>query len=146
MSAASSGDGGGPAAGLNGSAPGRKSTPRLRPPLASSRSWISGSGSARPIAGSSSTSDELGHGKPERARELAGDHLRDERLRPLPRAAELEDVEPVVVRLDERGQRAALAQGRHVARRRDPAHVRERIAPGCPDSVLDRRGVRNPSF
>ncbi len=37
----------GPAAGSKASEPGRKSRPRLRPALARSRSWISGSGSAR---------------------------------------------------------------------------------------------------
>ena len=52
------------AAGLNGSADGRKSTPRFRPALATSRSWISGSGSARPSTGSSSTSVNSGTAKP----------------------------------------------------------------------------------
>ena len=60
--------------------------------------------------------DEVGHGQADRACQLAGQPLRDERARPLPGAAELDDVQPVVVRLDEAGQRAALAQGRHVAR------------------------------
>src|SRR6185503_3860461 len=105
MSAASSAAGAGPTAGLYGSAEGRKSTPRFKPSLATSRSWISGSGSARPSAGSSSTS----------ARELAGDDLGEERLATLSRAAKLEDVEAVVVGLDERGQRPALPKRGDVA-------------------------------
>ena len=120
MSAASSGDGGGPAAGLNGNEA-----------TASEQQVLDlGIGLGATDRGIELDQDELGHGKPERADKLSDDHLRDERLRPLAGAAELEDVEPVVVRLDERGQRAPLPQGRHVARRRDPAHVRERISPG----------------
>ena len=72
--------------------------------------------------------DELRHRESERARELPDDHLGDERLRPLARAVELEHVQPVVVRLDEGGERPTLPQGRHVPRRRDPAHAGEPIA------------------
>ena len=62
-----------------------------------------------------------------RACQLAGQPLRDEGTRALPGATELDDVEPVVVRLDQTGQRAALAQGRHVARGDDgPHHAAER--------------------
>ena len=111
MSAASSGAGGGPAAGLNGSAPGRKSTPRLRPTAREQQVLDLGIGLGATDRGIELDQDELGHGKPERAGDLSDDHLRDERLRPLPRAAELEDIEPVVVRLDERGQRAASRRG-----------------------------------
>ena len=56
-----------------------------------------------------------GTGRPSGARDLAGDELGDQRARPLPGAAELEDVEAVVVGLDDRRQRAALAQRRDVA-------------------------------
>ena len=117
IAAASSGDGAGPAGGRNGSAPGRKSTPRFGPALASSRSWISASGSARPIVGIELDDRELGHGEAERAGELAGDDLRHERLASLPGAAELEHVEAVVVSLDDGRQRAALAQRSDVPRR-----------------------------
>ena len=51
----------------------------------------------------------------ETAADLARQELRDERLPALAGAAELDDVQPVVVRLDEGGHRAALAQGRHIA-------------------------------
>ena len=61
-SAACSGSGG--RFGVNGSAPGRKSMPRLTPPLAAISSWISGSGSAAPSAGSSSTNTSSGTGSP----------------------------------------------------------------------------------
>ena len=100
----------------------------MRPALAASRSWISGSGSARPSAGSSSTSASSGTSEAERARELAGDDLGDERLAALAGAAELEDVEAVVARLDERGQRAALAERRDVARGLDPLELHARRA------------------
>ena len=53
--------------------------------------------------------------QPERARELAGDDLGEERLAALSRAAKLEDVEAVVVGLDERGQRPALPKRGDVA-------------------------------
>ena len=68
--------------------------------------------------------DELRDQQPERPSELPDDHLRDERPRPLPGAAELRHVEPVVVCLDEPGQRPALAQRRHVAGR---AHLAQGI-------------------
>ncbi len=64
-------------------------------------SWISGSGSAAPSTGSISTIDELGHEQAEPARELADDHLGDERPQALAGAAELDHVQPVVVGLDE---------------------------------------------
>ena len=53
--------------------------------------------------------DELGDRQAERAGQRARHDLRDERLRPLSRAVELQHVEAVVVRLDQGGQRAALA-------------------------------------
>ena len=56
-----------------------------------------------------------GTGRPSARRQLAGDELGDERLRALARAAELQDVQAVVVGLDEPGHRAALAQRRDVA-------------------------------
>src|SRR3954453_22078458 len=62
--AARSGFGGSPAPGTNGSAAGRKSRPRLRPPLPAINSWISGSGSARPRSGSSSISTISGTSRP----------------------------------------------------------------------------------
>ena len=134
-SAAKPGSGSGPAAGLKGSAPGRKSTPRLSPSLARSRSWISGSGSARADRRVELDESELRHRQAERAGELADYDLRDERLRPLPGAAELEDVQPVVVGFDERRERPALPQRRHVPRRGDPPHARERTAGSRPTAA-----------
>ena len=99
---------------------------------------------------------QLGHGEAERPGQLTHHHLRDERLRPLPGAVELEHIQPVVVRLDEGGERPALPQGRHVPRRRDPAHGGERTAGrhGASAAIvpqwcvrdLDARGAYNPSF
>jgi len=66
--------------------------------------------------------DDLRHRQAERAADLAGDELGDERARSLPGAAELEDVEAVVVAFDDRRQRAALAQRRHVADRAHGSH------------------------
>jgi hypothetical protein len=132
MSAASSGDGGGPAAGAERQCARQEVDTEVQATACEQQVLDLGIGLGATDRGVELDQDELGHGKPERAGELADDDLRDERLRPLPGAAELKDVEPVVVRLDERGQRAALPQGRHVARRRDPAHVRERSAPGRP--------------
>ena len=60
---------------------------------------------------------ELGHRQPERPRQLPGHDLGRQRLRPLAGAAELHDVQAVVVRLHQPRQRAALAQGGHVAGR-----------------------------
>ena len=110
------------AAGLNITAPGRKSSPRLSPPLARTRSWISWCGSASPSAGSSIDADQLGHRQPEAARELAADPLGHERTRSLAGAVELDDVEAVVVAFDQPGQRAALAQRGHVAGRGHRSH------------------------
>ena len=59
--------------------------------------------------------DDLRHRQAERPRDLAGDELGDQRLRALAGAAELQHVQPVVVGLDDRRQRAAFAERRHVA-------------------------------
>ena len=59
--------------------------------------------------------DELGNRQAERASQLARDDLRHERAAPLPGAAELRDVHPVVVGLEQAGQRPALTQWRDVA-------------------------------
>ena len=68
-----------------------------------------------PAPASSSTSTSSGTGSPSAARQLAGHDLGRERLRALAGAAELDHVQPVVVGLHDRGQRAALAQRGHVA-------------------------------
>ena len=102
--------------------PGRKSTPRLSPMLALSRSWTSSSASYFAICASSVTRASRGTGIPSRrprAGDLGDEDLRDEDLDPLAGAPELQDVDPVVVRLDQPGERAALPQGRDVAGRRD---------------------------
>ena len=116
----------GPAAapGEYGSEPGRKSTPRFSPALARIRSWISGSGSARASSASTSTSTSSGTGSPSRARQLADHDLGRQRLRALAGAAELDHVQPVVVGLHDRGQRAALAQRASRSGWRSPSAAR----------------------
>ncbi len=84
--------------------------------------------------------DEVGHGQADRACQLAGQPLGDEGTRALAGAAELDDVQAVVVRLDEAGQRAALAQGRHVARGDHGPHHAESLA----ESPRPREPVHDP--
>ena len=64
---------------------------------------------------------QLGHRQAEHARQLAGHQFRDQRAAALPRAAELQHVQAVVVGLDDGGERPALAEGRDVARGGDGA-------------------------
>ncbi len=117
--------------GSNPAEPGRKSTARLSPTLARSRSWISGSGSLGGILGSRSASASSGVRRPEPPGQLAADDLRYQRERPLAGAAELEHVGAQVVGLDDRGQAAALAERGEVAGHRDTfKHARQRTAPG----------------
>ena len=73
----------------------------MSPALAAISSWISGSGSARAERRVELDQHELGHRQAERAGQLPGHDLRRQRLRTLARAAELEDVEAVVVGLDD---------------------------------------------
>jgi hypothetical protein len=121
-SAASSAPGAVSGVGANGSAPGRKSTPRLRPAAGADQVLDLGVGLGARELGIELEPHQLGHREAERARELAAHHLGDERLRPLPGAAELAHVHAVVVGLDEPRQRPALAQRRDVARRDDRPH------------------------
>ena len=72
------------------------------------------------------------HGQPEVAGDLARQELRDQRLPAVPGAEQLDDVEPVVVGLDERRQRPALAQGRHVPGRGHGAEHERSVGPGVP--------------
>ena len=132
------------AAGSNGSAPGRKSRPRSRPALRTSRSWISGSGSASTEGGIELDQDDLRDRQAERPAELAGDELRDERLRALAGGMELDDVQTVVVRLEESGQGAALAQRGDVAGRGDgpQGDGRIRLASMTAESVAEPPSVR----
>ena len=58
-----------------------------------------------------------GTGRPSARPSSPRDQLGDQRLGPLAGAVELDDVQPVVVGLDEAGQRAALAERRDVAGR-----------------------------
>ena len=62
---------------------------------------------------------QLGYPQAQAAGELAGDDLGDQGERPLAGAAELHHVGAEVVRLDDGGQRPALAQRGHVPRHRD---------------------------
>ena len=48
--------------------------------------------------------DQIGHVQAELAAQLAGDRLRDQRFRPLPRAVKFDHVHAVVVRFDDRRQ------------------------------------------
>ena len=89
------------------------------------------------------------HEEPEGPRELAGDDLRDERFSALSCAAELEDVEAVVARLDERGQGAAFAERRDVAGGGDVLELHgpslthpRRPTPGSPTTLPRRWGNR----
>ena len=83
--------------------------------------------------------DDVGDRQTDRPADLAGQPLRDERAGTLAGAAELDDVQALVVRLDEAGQRAALPQRGHVSGGQDrPHHAAERSrvpeAPGAPCS------------
>ena len=91
------------------------------PALAGMQVLDLGSGSARPSAGSTSTTHELRHRETEGPRQLADDDLGDQRRGPWPAPRNFSDVEPVVVGLDEAGQRSALPQRGDVARRGDGA-------------------------
>ena len=68
--------------------------------------------------------DEVRHEQPERAADLAGQPLGDERPRALPRAAELDDVQAVIVRFNEARERPALAKRGHVTGRLDDPEAR----------------------
>jgi hypothetical protein len=58
--------------------------------------------------------DDLGQEEPRRAGELARQQLGDEHLGPLARAAELDDIEPEIVRLHEGRDGATLTEGQYV--------------------------------
>ncbi len=106
--------------GVNGSAPGRKSTPRLSPTLGLRELLDLDVGLGPRELGVELGDHELGDRQAERARQLAADDLGDQRCRALAGAAELHHVEPVVVGFDQARQRAALAQRRDVAGRVHP--------------------------
>src|SRR5262249_27360557 len=72
---------------------------------------------------------DLGNGQVERARDFARDQFRDQRLRALAGAAKLEHVQAVVVGLDHRRQRSALAQRRNVAGGIDGAKLHGLLEP-----------------
>jgi len=97
-----------------------------------------GIGLGVPELGRDLDDDELGHRQPERPRELARQHLRDERALALAGTAELRDVHAEVVGLDEPRQRPALAQGVDVAGGGDGA---QRLEHGA--SLPARPGVAN---
>ena len=117
--------------GSNPADPGRKSTARLRPTLARSRSWISGSGSLGGILRVELGQRELGGAQAQPPGQLAADDLRHQRQRPLAGAAELQHVGAEVVGLDDRGQAAALAERGEVAGHPDVfKHAGQRTAIG----------------
>jgi len=83
--------------------------------------------------------DDLRDGQPEQPGQLTADPLRREDARALTGAAELQDVHAVVVGLDERRQRTALAKGCDVTRRDDGPETRGRRAGRHgPQSVAER--------
>ncbi len=133
------------AAGLKARAPGRKSIPRLSPPLLPDEvvDLLVRLGVAE--GGIDLDAHQVGHGQADRPAELAGEPFGDQRARALAGATELDDVQPVVVRLDEAGQRPTLAQGRHVAGGDDGAHhdaepsrARCRRGSACRDEAAGR--------
>ncbi len=101
-------------AGSYPAADGRKSTTSSSPLLARSRSWISGSGSAAAIRGSRQASTSSGARSPSR-RASSPPTISATSAWYLSRAPEFEHVGTQVVRLDQRGQPAALAQRGHIA-------------------------------
>ena len=104
------------AAGEKGSAPGRKSSARVAAAAGLHELLDLGVRLGRRQQRIDVDEHDLRDAQAERAGDLADDHLGDQRLQALPGAAELDDVQPVVVGLDEAGHRAALAQRRDVAR------------------------------
>ena len=86
---------------------------------------------------------ELGHGKAERPRHLADQQLRDERLRTLRRAGELQDVQAVVVGFDQCRHGATAAERRDIAGGDDrPEHAasvgaRRMLRCGCVRTTSD---------
>ena len=120
---------------VKGSDPGRKSTPRFRPALATSSPGSRGRARRGRARGRARRARARGRGSPSARASSPATTSATSAFRPLPRAAELEDVEPVVVGLDERGQRAALAERRHVAGRGE--------RPAAPTTPAPR--VRRPS-
>ena len=97
------------------SAPGRKSTPRLRPALARSRSCTSSSGSRAAEHRVEVRPTSSGTGRSSARASPAATTSATSTLQALAGAAELHDVGAEVVGLHEPRQRAALAQRRHVA-------------------------------
>ena len=108
-----------PPSASKGSAPGRKSTPEVEAGAGRDEVLDLGVGLGAAQLGVDVGAHELGHREAQRPRELPAQQLGHERRGPLPGPAELQDVEPVVVGLDEPGQRAALAQRGDVARGAD---------------------------
>ena len=86
--------------------------------------------------------DEFGDRKPERPTDLTGQPLRDERARTLACGAELHDVQPVIVGLDQARQRATLAQGRDIAGGGHVARSGHAPESSAPRPVQVRNGLR----
>jgi hypothetical protein len=107
---------------IEGDAAGQVVEPEVEPGARLERHADLGIGLARGELSVEIDEHELGHGEPGRARELTRHELGHEGLVPLPRAAQLHDVEAEVVRLDERRHRAALPERKHVADGSDGAH------------------------
>src|SRR4051812_33578913 len=78
--------------------------------------------------------DEVRHGESHGPPDLAAQPLRDERSRSLARTAELDDVQPVIVRLDEAWQRPALTERHDVAGRDDGPDHRQSVAEWSPSA------------
>ena len=126
MAAASSGSGGGPAAGGERQRSWKEVHAKVHAAAREQQVLDLGIRLGTPDGRVELDEHELRDGKPEGAAQFARDDLGDERLRSLSSAAELQHVEAVVVGLDEGRQRPAFAKRRHVAGRGDSAHERQR--------------------
>jgi len=77
--------------------------------------------------------DNFGHGQPERPGEFAREHFRDKRPATLACAPELDHIQPIVVGLDDGGQRASFAERRDVACNADGSHERRQVVTRADD-------------
>ena len=84
--------------------------------------------------------NDLRHRQAQRAADLSCHHLGDERLGSLARAAELEHVQPVVVGLDDRRERAPFAQRSNVPGGGDGPQAHRCVK--CSPTSMPRTGER----
>jgi hypothetical protein len=116
----------GPGGGVEGSGPGEEVDAEIDSRTRPEQVLDLGIGLGLGEPGVDGDERELGDAKAQSARELDADHLRYQRQRALAGAGPLDDIDPVVVGLEQPGERSALAQGRDVARRGDLQERRHR--------------------